>query len=137
MLIKLQTSLMLSFTFALFIEISSLIIFRYSTDFSQNTRKNISKSNSFFQYHFEIFKFHIESNLIVSNRNRIVSYQFSVSIFQSRPCLIPKFCLSGKKHEVIKLTGVIFTPKSVIRKARSRAFKWCLQYGKNHAKPGL
>ncbi len=50
--------------------------------------KLILKSNHNFRLYFEIFKFHIESILIESNRNQIVSNRFSVPIFQNRPCLM-------------------------------------------------
>ncbi len=58
------------------------------------TRRKYIEIESFFSVSFRDFQisyriesYCIESNLIVSNRNRIVLYRFSVSIFQSRPCL--------------------------------------------------
>jgi hypothetical protein len=72
--------------FGLFVNIKRLYFHMYqnSTDFSQNMGKNISKSNNFFLVSFQDFQI---SYRIVSNQNWIISYQFSVLIFQSRPCL--------------------------------------------------
>jgi predicted transcriptional regulator YheO len=70
----------------LFVDIKRLYfhMYRNSTDFSQNMGENISKSNRFFRYHLEIFKFlyRIISIRIKSKSNRILSVfciNFSIS----------------------------------------------------------